>query len=111
MRPRTAEVVMRASASELRYRAHVHHRDQEALLAVDARDGRAVGAARYVRHGHDHESAEVTVAVMDEWQGGGLATELLSRLTIRARSQGIRRFTAVLPADDVRARRLVHKVA
>jgi len=68
------------------------------LVAVSARDGAGIGAARYVRHPHDRECAELTVEVVEEWQGGDLATELLSRLAAHARAQGIRRLSAALPA-------------
>jgi protein lysine acetyltransferase len=100
-----------STLQEVRYRAHIHHPDHAALLAVCSHDGQGVGVARYIRHPHDREAAEVAVAVVDEWQGAGLGTELLSRLAEHARGQGIERFTAVLPADDLRARRLLTSVA
>ena len=85
----------------LRYRAHHNHRDHGALLAVSPHDGQGVGVARYLRCPHDRESAEVAIALSDEWQGGGLEHELFRRLAEHVRGQGIRRCTAVLPADDV----------
>jgi GNAT superfamily N-acetyltransferase len=94
----------RSFVEELRFRVHAHHRDCGALVAFRSRDGEGVGAARYVRHRHDRESAEVMVAVTDDGLGPGLAAELLRRLAEHARSRGIQRFTVVMPTaqSDVR---------
>jgi len=90
------------SAAELRYFTDVDHHDHEALGALDQADGRGVGVARYVRDAEDRHTAEVAITIVDDWQGRGLGTELLTRLSSRARSEGIRRFTALV-ADDNRA--------
>jgi RimJ/RimL family protein N-acetyltransferase len=87
------------SAAELRYFTDVDHHDHEALGALDQADGRGVGVARYVRDAEDRQAAEIAVTVVDDWQGRGLGTELLARLSGRARSEGIHRFTALV-ADD-----------
>jgi RimJ/RimL family protein N-acetyltransferase len=84
------------SAAELRYLTDVDHHDHEALGAVDQADGRGVGVARYVRDAEDPHAAEIAVTVVDDWQGRGLGTELLARLSDRARQAGIRRFTATV---------------
>jgi RimJ/RimL family protein N-acetyltransferase len=88
------------SAAELRYLTDVDHHDHEALGALDQADGRGVGVARYVRDAEDRHTAEIAVTVVDEWQGRGLGTELLTRLSGRARSEGIRRFTALVAEDN-----------
>ena len=88
-----------AGVGSVRYRTHFHHADRAALVAVSARDGAGVGAARYVRHPHDRETAELAVEVVEEWQGGDLAAELLRRLAAHARAQGIRRLSAALPVN------------
>ena len=90
------------SAAELRYFTDVDHHDHEALGALDQADGRGVGVARYVRDAEDPHAAEIAVTIADDWQGRGLGTELLTRLSGRARSEGICRFTALV-ADDNRA--------
>src|SRR5262247_903195 len=87
------------SAAELRYFTDVDHHDHEALGALDQADGRGVGVARYVRDADDPHAAEIAVTVVDDWQGRGLGTELLTRLSGRARAEGIHRFTALV-ADD-----------
>jgi RimJ/RimL family protein N-acetyltransferase len=81
--------------AELRYLTDIDHHDHEALGAVDHADGRGVGVARYVRSADDPQAADIPVTVVDEWQGRGLGTELVARLSDRARAEGIRRFTAL----------------
>jgi RimJ/RimL family protein N-acetyltransferase len=89
------------SAAELRYFTEVDHHDHEAIGALSAADGRGVGIARYVRDAGDLHAAEIAVTVVDDWQGRGLGTELLSRLSDRARRVGIHRFTALAAAENV----------
>jgi SAM-dependent methyltransferase/RimJ/RimL family protein N-acetyltransferase len=89
------------SAAELRYFTDVDHHDHEALGALNHADGRGVGIARYIRSAEDPQAAEIAVTVVDEWQGRGLGTELVAQLSDRARHQGIRRFTALVAADNV----------
>ena len=87
--------------AELTFLTDVDHRDHEALGALDHRDGRGVGVARYVRQADDPWSADVAVTIVDEWQGRGLGTELLARLSDRAREENIRSFTALVAAENV----------
>jgi L-amino acid N-acyltransferase YncA len=91
------------SPAELRYLTEVDHRDHEALGALNQLDGRGLGIARYIRHAEDPEAGELAVAVVDDWQRRGLGTELLTQLTDRARQEGIRRFTALVAADNAAA--------
>src|SRR5689334_13308164 len=67
--------------TELRYFTEVDHHDHEALGALNYADGRGVGIARYVRDADDPQAAEIAVTVIDDWQGRGLGTELLTQLT------------------------------
>lgn len=89
------------SAAELRYLTDVDHHDHEALAALDRAGGQGVGIARYVRDADDPQAAEIAVTIVDDWQGRGLGTELLARLSDRARQEGIRRFTALTDAGNV----------
>src|SRR5215831_2430990 len=89
------------SAAELRHYTHVDHHDHEALGALEHTGGRGVGIARYVRDADDPHAAEIAVTVVDDWQGRGLGTELLIRLSARARSEGICRFTALVADDNM----------
>jgi RimJ/RimL family protein N-acetyltransferase len=88
------------SPAELHYFTDVDHHHHEALGALDHADGRGVGIARYIRDADDPQAAEIAVTIIDDWQGRGLGTELVVRLSERARSEGIRRFTALVGADN-----------
>ena len=88
------------SAAELRFFTEVDHHDHEAIGALSAADGRGVGIARYIREPGDPTAAEIAVTIVDDWQGRGLGTELLARLSDRASQEGIRRFTAAVAADN-----------
>jgi RimJ/RimL family protein N-acetyltransferase len=88
------------SAAELRYLTDVDHHDHEALVALDRASGQGAGIARYVRDADDPQAAEIAVTIVDHWQRRGLGTELLARLSDRARSEGIRRFTALADAGN-----------
>jgi RimJ/RimL family protein N-acetyltransferase len=98
------------SASELRYFTDVDHHDHEALGALSPADGRGVGIARYIRDPSDPETAEIAVTIADDWQGRGLGTALLTRLSDRARQAGIGRFTATVSGDNVAMPRLLWKM-
>lgn len=86
--------------AELRYLTEIDHHDHEAIGAMDPGNRRGLGVARYIRSAADRTGAEVAVTVIDEWQGRGLAAELLSRLADRAREEGIDHFTALVGDDN-----------
>jgi len=95
------------SGAELRYLTDVDHHDHEALVAVNPADGRGVGIARYIRHAGDPHAAEIAVTIVDDWQGRGLGTELITRLSGRARCEGICRFTALVAEDNTVVARML----
>lgn len=86
------------------------HHDHEALGALDQGDGRGVGIARYVRSADDPYAADIAVTVVGDWQGRGLGTELLARLSDRAFDEGIHRFTALVAAENEVVGRLLRKI-
>jgi GNAT superfamily N-acetyltransferase len=90
----------RLTAAELRYFTDVDGHHHEALAAVDPETGEGVGIARFVRDREDPTRAEVAVTVADQWQHRGVATLLLDRLGERARAEGVRRYTALVSADN-----------
>lgn len=83
----------------LRYLTDLDHRDHEAMIALDE-SGEGVGVARYVRSAVRPDTAEVAVAVVDGWQGRGLGTLLLQAISVRARDEGVRTFTALMLASN-----------
>lgn len=97
------------SLAELRDLTQIDHHDHEAIGAVNRVDGHGVGVARYIRDPADPQAADLAVTVIDDWQGRGLGSELLTRLSHRARQEGIRRFTALVVANNAAVARLLHR--
>jgi RimJ/RimL family protein N-acetyltransferase len=89
----------RLSEAQITYLTDVDHHDHEAVIA-ESDDGEPMGVARFVRTDPDADVAEVAVTVIDSWQGRGVATALLERLTERAQEEGVRRFTATALATN-----------
>jgi GNAT superfamily N-acetyltransferase len=76
---------------------HVHH---EALGAADPATGHGIGIARFVRSHDDPATAEIALAIADDWQRRGLGTLLLDALAERARAVGITTLTGLVLADN-----------
>jgi RimJ/RimL family protein N-acetyltransferase len=95
---------------DLVYLTEVDHHDHEALIAFDERSGEPVGVVRYVRSAADPRQAEFAVTVMDEWQRRGVGTELLRRISERARQEGVKTITALLLAENYEMRGLLEKL-
>jgi GNAT superfamily N-acetyltransferase len=93
--------------AELRYLIDVDHHDHEALVALEAATQGGIGVARYVRSHVTVGSAEVAVAVVDDWQGQGVGGRLAAALADRAREEGITSFTALMLAENTAVRRLL----
>jgi GNAT superfamily N-acetyltransferase len=98
----------RLSAAELRYFTDVDHHNHEALIAIDPNNDEGVGVARYVRSNSEPRSAELAVAVVDDWQGRGVGGRLAAALSDRARAEGITSFTALVLADNRLMLNLLH---
>jgi RimJ/RimL family protein N-acetyltransferase len=88
--------------------AGVDHLDREAISAV-APDGTTIGIARYSRV-DSSRTAEVAVAVADQWRGLGIATALLDVVAERARASGIERFVALCLSRNHTAIRTLSKL-
>ena len=100
------------SAGDARYLTQVDGADHSALVATPIDRPRYIlGVGRYVRLAEDPAAAEFAVAVGDPYQNEGIATELLERLALAARSHGIKRFTATMLADNGPAHRLLRRLA
>jgi RimJ/RimL family protein N-acetyltransferase len=98
------------SEQQLTYLTEVDHHDHEALVAVEAGTEQGIGVARFVRSKGDPGVAEVAVAVADDWQGRGIGSELLHRLTERAREEGISRFSGSILEENRPMRELMAEV-
>jgi GNAT superfamily N-acetyltransferase len=84
----------------LGYLTDVDHHAREAIIALDEETGEGLGVARYVRSTERLDLAEVAVTVIDDWHGRGLGTLLLEVLSVWAREEGIRSFTALMLATN-----------
>ena len=98
------------SAAELRFFTEVDHHDHEAIGALSPADGHGVGIARYIRDPGDPKMADIAVTIADDWQGRGLGTELLARLSGHARQAGICRFTATVAYGNAAMARLLRNM-
>jgi RimJ/RimL family protein N-acetyltransferase len=100
----------RLSKRELHYLTDVDHRTHEAIVALEAATGAGVGVARYIADPADARRAEIAVTVIDEWQGRGVGTALLTALIGRARENGVERVTASLLATNQPMIELLHGI-
>lgn len=98
------------TAAELRYFTEIDHHDHEALVAVSAADGRAVGVARYIRCADDRRGADLAVTVIDDWHRRGVATHLLTRLSERAVGVGVDHYTVLVATDNLPVFGLLHSL-
>ncbi|MGE0707723.1 MAG: N-acetyltransferase family protein [Planctomycetota bacterium] len=91
-----------------RYLTHVDYRAHLALVALDEASGRMVGVARYYLPA-GAELAEAAVVITDAWQGQGLGSFLLRRLSVAAEARGVAGFEAFIQPDNLPMRRMVER--
>ena len=78
----------RITERELDRLVDVDHHAHEALLAIDPLTAHGVGVVRYVQVSGQAGVVELAATVADGWQGIGLGSALLVRLTQRASDEG-----------------------
>jgi acetyltransferase len=98
----------RFSPSRLAYLTEVDQKNHLVIGATIAQDGveLGVGIARCIRSG-EGDTAEVAVTVVDDYQHKGVGSLLVAELARFAKTQGINRFTAYVPAER---RRLLNRL-
>jgi GNAT superfamily N-acetyltransferase len=96
--------VERLTPVEVSELTEADHASREAIAAIDAATGEGVGLARYARDGR---VAHFGITVLDTWQGRGVGTALLERLTARARAAGVEVFVGRTIVGDAAARALL----
>ena len=102
--------VTEAAKATQRSRATLYrHIKKGELSARQQPDGSKIGAgtARYIRSEDNPEEAEFAVTIADDCQRLGLATMLMDVLTRHAKHNGIRRFTAVMLAENLPIHELI----
>jgi CRP-like cAMP-binding protein len=96
------------SASLMAYLFEVDYVDHFVWVLTDGKgiDAPVVADARFVREPGPHV-AEVAFIVGDDYQGRGIGSFLMEALAVAARTEGIRRFTARVLADNVPMRTIL----
>ena len=112
----------------LRFLTAKHHLSQRSLARlVDDVDGHdhvalalwwqrqstsdvLLGDARFIRLVDDPECADVAVTMADELHGQGGGTLLMRALVLRAREEGLRRFSAAMSPENEPSHRLMRRV-
>lgn len=91
---------------ELAYFTEVDYFHHMALLASVGENGVFVhaGIGRYIMPNNTEasKSAELAFAIIEEYQGMGIATLLLKHLTKLAKESGIKEFTALIIPDNIK---------
>src|SRR6266516_949201 len=80
-----------------------------AVIAADEPGESGVASARYIRERDARDTAEVALAVIDDYQGRGLGTLLLGALAVAARESGIRHFRARVLSDNAPMRAVLRR--
>ena len=109
---RFLHMIDRLSDAELRYLTEIDYGDHFAwvALSLDEPDEPLIGVARYIRDPTETTRAEAAVAVIDDYQGRGLGTILLTRLAATAKRNGVRSFTAYVSPINRRILEMVQAV-
>jgi acetyltransferase len=71
-----------------------------AYLALTPDETTGVGVVRYIRDSHDPETGEIAIAVADEWQRGGLGSELMRQTVEHARLAGLESLVATTMREN-----------
>jgi GNAT superfamily N-acetyltransferase len=96
------------SAADIEYLTGADGTNHVALVATPADEpGRILAVARFVRLADEPAAAELAIVVGDPYQGEGLGSELLARLSDAAVARGIERLKATVLADNVPVDRLL----
>ena len=85
---------------------HWHH---EVLIAFHVHPRIPIGVAEYVRTDR-FDTAELAIAISDDWQRHGVGRALVRELRLRALDAGIRSFTATALFDNRGALALIHEL-
>jgi GNAT superfamily N-acetyltransferase len=79
---------------------HTDGRHHVAYLALTPDEATAVAAARYIRDSHDPETAELAIAVADDWQRRGVGRQLVGRMVEHARLAGLESLTGMAMREN-----------
>ncbi len=99
--------VPRLTLARATWLTHVDYTNRMALVATigQGEEEQIIAVVRYERIGPD--TAEVAFTVTDEWQGLGIATQLLYRLADYGRRHGFAKFLAEMMSTNNRMRNVI----
>ena len=92
---------------------HVDQHDHVAVAMWWERTTQAdvlLGEGRFIRLKDDPDCADIAVTMADELHGQGGGTMLMRALVLRAREEGMRRFSAAMSPDNEPSHRLMQRV-
>jgi GNAT superfamily N-acetyltransferase len=72
--------------------------------------GEGIAVARCIRLGEESRTAEIAVTIVDAYQGLGLGSMLVERISVAARERGIDTFRATLLAGNTPMRMLLSRL-
>jgi RimJ/RimL family protein N-acetyltransferase len=89
----------------------IDYETEMGVVAILEENGKeiAVGLGHFIKDENTH-TAEVAFTVREEYQGKGIATELLTYLTILAKNEGLHGFTAVVMLENRPMMRVFEKM-
>jgi len=96
---------------ELRYLTELDYENHVAwgAIAEDAPGKPGIGSARFIRDPEHPDTAEFSIAVVDDWQGLGLGSLLLRTLLVSAAERNIRTLVGVVLPESTEALRLFQR--
>jgi len=103
-------VMQRLPPDWARFLATVDYQRRFALVAEAPGDPETLIAVVRYEPGSEPDTAEVALAVQDDWQGRGLGTVMFGELLVAAAGNGIRRFQAWVLADNRRMLALISRL-
>lgn len=92
---------VKLTESQLRYLTNLDYQDNLALVVEHPDGEHGIAIARYHATGREGV-AEPAMIIADEWQGRGIGRQLLAALMSAARERGVKRFEALVQADNER---------
>ncbi|HTQ68068.1 MAG TPA: GNAT family N-acetyltransferase [Solirubrobacteraceae bacterium] len=102
--------IPRLSKQLLDQMTHTDGHQHVAYVALTPDEATAVGVVRYIRDAQGPQTGEVAIAVADDWQRGGLGSELLRHTVSHARLAGLESLAATTLRENSGAARLLQAV-
>lgn len=93
----------------MRYLFEVDYVEHFVWVLTDGETGPVVADARFVREEVDARVAEIAFIVGDDYQRRGIGTFLMDAISVAARSDGVRRFTARVLSDNGAMRSILNR--